>query len=253
MNDTIPSTRSSPDRRRAPLYAGLLLLGAVLPAQRFQYDYGTASIPEIGTSLVKTKFGYGVVDVRNGTDVLGLAAAHDGHELVDMCIAPTLPGRALTPHCLRQTSDGGFIASGEVLGNDAGIEVFLMKLDKYGNNVTTPLFPTYRGHATGIRQGTRVVETTAGYVVLANINPDGNSEGVLFGTNKGLGLTWWRIAFVQPAPHAIPRPVSGRGRIADGGGNAHGPRRAGTAHVHRPVLAGGQPARRADVRRRRGA
>lgn len=190
--DISVASRPLPCQRAVGL-AGLLVLCAAAPAQRFEYDYGKPSVREIGTALVQVQTGYVTVGTA-GTAALGIRVDANGKKVADSSYTPLIADPRLEPNCLRQTADGGVIVSGELPGNPNGLEVFLAKFDKNGVNLWGPRFPTYLGDATGIRQGTRVVEVSGGgFGVITNVDVDTpNSRGVLFVTDPNLLLLWWK-------------------------------------------------------------
>lgn len=189
--------------RRTVLGVGSLALCSILPAQ-FQCDYGTIGTPnmaEIGTCLVKMPTGY-LLGGAQGNDVVGVLTNPIGGIITSARHVPTTSGLTLTPHCARRTATG-VIVSGELQnGPVGGQDVFLAF---YGmNGATLPTANTYQrysGDATGIRQGTRVVERVhsanpGGFAVIANSNLAGVGErGVLFTTAANCALaSWWAFA-----------------------------------------------------------
>ena len=195
MNTNTLASRPRPRQRarhRALRLAGLLLCAAA-PAQRFEYDHGKPLVQEIGIAMVQVQTGYVTVGTA-GSNALGIGVNVNGQKIVDGCYTPMIADPRLEPNCLRPTADGGFIVSGELPGNGLGREVFLAKFDKNGNNLWGPRLATYRGDATGIRQGTRVVEMAdRGFGVITNIDVDTpSSRGVLFVTSPVLLMNWWK-------------------------------------------------------------
>lgn len=196
---TIPSVCVSRALWRAVLGAGSMTLGVLLPAQRFQYDYGTPSATEIGTCLVRTPTTY-LVGGPQGNDVAGVLTNPNGTTLASGRHAPVVGGLTLTPECARRTVTGGLIVAGEVQGGPAaGMEVFLAYYTPAGalwpfGVMGANRYALYSGEATGIRQGTRVVENGRGlgFAVITNVAlAGGASRGVLFTTTPNGALNCW--------------------------------------------------------------
>ncbi|MBL8897023.1 MAG: LamG domain-containing protein [Planctomycetes bacterium] len=170
-----------------------LSLAASATAQRFQFDYGAAGPAEIGTALIPGPSSYGVLGTRNQTDLLVLGADSNGAEVLDYAVSP-LTASNLTPHDALSTSSGGFIATGEVRGGsaDPDQQVFLAAFDANGALVNGVQLLIYRGHATGIQKGPRVIERSGGgFAVVTNMEPGTPAaRGALFGTLASLGLQW---------------------------------------------------------------
>lgn len=209
-NSHTPSSCLTRALRRAFLGAGSLALCTLLPAQKFQYDYGTLpptlNRVEIGTCLVKMPIGnltnY-LVAGPQGNDVAGVLTNPNGGTIASGRHVPMMQGLTLTPECARRTADGGLIVSGEVQGGPAsGQEVFLAYYTAGGALWPLGLFPNkyalYSGERTGIRQGTRVVEmapnpvSTDRFAVITNTDlAGGGSRGVLFTTAANGALGCW--------------------------------------------------------------
>lgn len=200
MTTTIEIPYFSNQLRVIALAASSLLLHAGLSAQKFQYDYGY-SLTEVGTSLVAIPGGY-AIGGKQDSNVLNIMTNPNGDMILDGRHQPVQGGLTVTPHSMRRTSNGGLIATGEIDGGPAGIEVFLAYYAPNGD-----LWPTgaygpdkyllYKGDQTGMRQGTRVIEMSeGGFAVITNIDPATNGQGVLFTTDaNGLLLCWTSYSY----------------------------------------------------------
>lgn len=199
------TTRLTPGSTRVPrlsiFSACMLLLHAMAPCQRFQQDYGTPSVPEIGTCVTRVPSGYAIGGVQ-GINVLGIVTNPNGGKLIDVRPTPIAGNPPMEVHCMRRLAGNkGVIVSGEVqTGSDW--EVFLAHYSNTG--ALWPLgawgpgkYYLYQGHRTGIRQGTRVIERIGGgFAVITNVDPSTNSRGVLFTTDaNGAQLSWTAYSY----------------------------------------------------------
>lgn len=194
----------APRRARAPklplFTTCMLLLQTLAPGQRFQQDYGTPSVTEIGTCVARVPSGYAIGGVQ-GANVLGIVTNPNGGKIFDCRPTPAFLNLPAEVHCMRRTANNGVIACGEIqTGSD--LEVFLAYY-----SATGALWPggfwgpnkyyLYRGHHTGLRQGTRVIERLGGgFAVITNVDPATSGRGVLFTTAaNGTLLSWTAYSY----------------------------------------------------------
>jgi len=191
-------------RRSFTAAACSLALSPVAFAQKFQSTFGGANAVELGLAMTKVPQGY-LIAGTDGTDMLGLLTNKNGGRLVGVeCPTAFSPNVKLTPTCVRRAPGGGVIVTGEVQGGWGGLDVFLAHYAANGalwpTGVLMSRLLVYKGDRTGMRQGTRVVPMQGGgYGVITNIDPDAQSQGVLFTTGaNGLLTTWTSYAGLSP-------------------------------------------------------
>ncbi|MBL8725412.1 MAG: hypothetical protein JNK49_15320 [Planctomycetes bacterium] len=168
-----------------------LLLGTLLPAQKFQYGYGSAGVAESGNALAFRPGGHVIVGTV-GTNPLGIATDVNGTQLFGATHTPLVGLLEITPHCLRQLADGGYLVAGEVDNGLAGLQVFLTRFSAAG--VQWPFaYRIYSGEATGFAQGVRAIQSAdGGFAVITNVDTQAASRGVLFTTDGAGVLSCWK-------------------------------------------------------------
>ncbi|MEZ5962589.1 MAG: LamG domain-containing protein [Planctomycetota bacterium] len=180
--------------RRASRAAGLVLLAAAMPAQKFESTHGNVGSPvaEIGMTVVQTPKGYAVAGTA-GTKAVAISVDSVDVKLGDASYTPLIGDPRLEPNMVRRTAKGWYVSVGELPGNTGGHEVYIGLFDKDGISVLGSRLWTYRGDATGIRQGVRVTEKAGGgFAVTTNIDTHtGASRGVLFSTDAVGIVQWW--------------------------------------------------------------
>lgn len=93
---------------------------------------------------------------------------------------------ALEAECIRQTSDGGFILTGRQQSENQSWDIYLLKLDKFGNILWETTFGS-----SGDDRGNNVTEVNATYIVAGQIAiSDTTSDIYLVCTDSSGNMLW---------------------------------------------------------------
>lgn len=149
--------------------------------------------------LIATVNGAGLLSALYGGEVTIFAYLNNVNASVDIDInavtwmTSIIKEYALEAECIRQTSDGGYILTGRQQQEDQNWDIYLSKLNEYGNI----LWETTYG-SSGDDTGNSVSEVNTTYVVAGQIATSETTSDVYLVCTDGMGNMLWEKTYGGP-------------------------------------------------------